>query len=437
MQEGYGVIEDLFTLTSRKSASGHDSPYQISTRIQVKLSHSPIIEEKPIEKPEGLPDCLRCGYLEKLYVSQKREIKRLEDSRSSFFAVKQAVEEHYDPDKHIYKKGINPELEELGIKIPEVSPFSTISKQEALHLRETISGLNQKLKGLQLLQNDLRATRKQLLTSQVKRVQLEESVTETTQELTQRFKAQGDKHSQLIQERTKIMQQHLELKQRFSDKVLENDQLRSTIAELQAKNHQFEVEEYNFRTMKYHINSLQKELETSQRKREELRNNYDHSLKDFCNEKDLQLQNIERLQTEKSELMQKIEKLHDELKTQKTLNEELTKNNLNLESTVKKHEGKITILEDENSELQQIREILSLREGTNVELEEKIHNSAKAFECELSNLMKTNHTLQEGKTELTRSLARTANTLENKIEEIHYFTKENYQLRNTITSLEE
>lgn len=50
------------------------------------------------------------------------------------------------------------------------------------------------------------------------------------------------------------------MRQEYSVKVLENDNLVSTIAVLKGELEQAKVEEFNFRTMRDHISSLQTEL---------------------------------------------------------------------------------------------------------------------------------------------------------------------------------
>lgn len=55
------------------------------------------------------------------------------------------------------------------------------------------------------------------------------------------------------------MTELLKLKQQFTSKSLENDQIASNLATLEARLQQLRVEQFNYQNMKEHIDTLQSE----------------------------------------------------------------------------------------------------------------------------------------------------------------------------------
>lgn len=447
-----GSIEQWVKLTTRRQYSSRylqksdetEQPFRVNLNISIRNS---------VEKPrsnEDLPrridssslpissDCPRCVYLVKLAESQTYELLALEESKSTYTDIKQLLKDYYSGEQPSYSKYMNINQDELGLDLPmqfQPKPIQ-ISKQEAEHLREVILGLNEKLKGLQIMQDEVQHIREQLHDSQVNRLQLQENVRKTTSDLEEKCKQQSNKHSQLIEERSTAMQNLLDQQHLYNQKCLEQDELNSSLATLNASLKQLKAEEFNYLTMKEHIARLESELKVSETKRDELRAEYRNSINQFEIQKQNQLENIKRLNLEKSQLLNNIKDLQSQLFDQKNINEELTKINLDLEGAIKLLESQIKVLEDETTEISQARTVAEQKENKCVVLQTEIHKTAKTFEEELAEITEVNTKLLQEKSDVIHQLNKLENVLENKTENIQDLTHTNYNLMNRTINLE-
>ncbi|CAG9326262.1 unnamed protein product [Blepharisma stoltei] len=451
-----GSIMQWVKLISRKSPSNRfhqlyeesEQSYRIQVQISIRNSSgvqaSTSNQQKSTTRldlntsPEGNQGCPRCMYLVRLAESQTYELLALEESKSTYSDIKQLLKDYYANEQPSYSRLLYSNAEELGIDLPmqmgQKGP--QVSKQEAEHLREVILGLNEKLKGLQIMQDEVQQIRKQLHDSQVNRLILQESVRKATCELEEKCKQQSDKHSQSIEERAKAMQNLLDQQHLYNQKCLEQDELNSSLATLNASLKELKAEEFNYLTMKEHISRLETELKVSENKRDELRSEYRNSIQQFENQKKKQIENINRLNEEKAQLLKDIKNLQSQLFDQKNVNEELTKVNLDLESTIKELEGEIKVLEDETTEISEARNIAEKKENKCIFLQTEIHKTAKTFEEELADISRINQNLLKEKSDVVNTLNELENILENKTEEIQDLTHTNFNLMNKTINLE-
>jgi hypothetical protein len=423
------------------SLTGKDKPENGKVKVIVQLNPN---EESPLkktllEKTSAQSDCPRCSYLEKISESQQNELLSLEEHKSTYADVKSIIKEYYSIDHIPYASKYIPDVEELGVDLPASyhGKTSAISKQEAEHLKEVIMGLTEKLKVLQVVQEEVKSLRQQLYDSHVNRLNLQTTIKENTEALELKCKEQCKKHIQINEERSKTMQGLLEQQHLFAQKSLELDQLKSDLSTLNATLQQLKAEEFNFNTMKDHVSRLDNELKQSTLKRDELIQEHQKTLSSFSEAKGKQLENISKLNNDKNSLLLIITQLESEISEQHDQNSSISKENRELERNISKLEEEIRDLSSNNKEIEQSRQIASEKEEECLRLHREIHEAAKKFEEQLEGLSKVNSQLLKEKFDVVESLNKLENTLEIKTEEVQDLTRNNYSSLAQCTILEQ
>ncbi|OMJ75953.1 hypothetical protein SteCoe_24804 [Stentor coeruleus] len=412
-------------------------------RVKVSVHVMSIEDAQMRRSPEKLPteitDCPRCSYLQKISESQQNELLSLEEHKSTYSDIKQIIKEYYSVDHIPYASKYIPDIEELGVDLPAPchGKSSQITKQEADHLKEVIIGLTEKLKVLQLVQDEVKTLRQQLYDSHVNRLNLQTTIKENTEQLEAKCKEQCKKHLDINEDRSKAMQSLLDQQHVYAQKCLEVDQLKSDLSTLNANLQQLKAEQYNFNTMKDHVSRLEAELKESSGKRDDLNNEHKKTLDDFSASKTRQNANIENLNKEKLELLDQIDEINKQILSQKHQNEGLNKENTELEKEIRQLEGEINSLVDENKEIEHSRQAALEKEEHCIKLHRDIHEAAQKFESELENLSKLNTQLLKEKTNVMDELNKLENILENKTEEVQDLTRNNYSSLAQCTILEQ
>ena len=432
---GMGDFQASFT-EQWVSLTVRDSPEEVRIKVLVRPPADTSSKKNPFRESQ---DCPRCSYLEKISESQQNELLSLQEHRETYADIKQIIKEYYSVDHIPYATKYIPDIEELGIELPQ--PYhgksAQITKQEAEHLREVVIGLTEKLKSLQVVQEEVKTLREQLYESHVNRLNLQTTIKETTEQLELKCKQQCKKHVDTNEERSKTMQALLDQQQLYAQKSLELDQLKSDLSTLNATLQQLKAEEFNFNTMKEHVSRLEGELKESKNKRNGLQNDHSKTLEDFGLAKGRQVDNIKRLTKEKNELLQHIENLNKQLSDQRCINDDLIKTNSNLEGEIKQIESEISVLVNENKEIEQSRQIAAEKEEACIKLHKDIHEAAKKFESDLENLSKVNTQLLNEKTSVIDELNKLESVLETKTEEIQDLTRNNYSSLAQVTILDQ
>jgi len=421
--------------------TGKDKPENGKIKILVEINPS---EEFPVKKsfPErshSEHDCPRCSYLEKICESQQNELLSLEEHKSTYADVKAIIKEYYSIDHIPYASKYIPEVEELGVDLPANFHGKTaqISKQESEQLKEVIMGLTEKLKVLQVVQEDVKKLRQQLYDSHVNRLNLQTTIKENTEILENKCKEQCKKHIDINEERAKVMQGLLEQQHLLAQKSLGLDQLKSDLSTLNATLQQLKAEEFNFNTMKDHVARLEAELKESAGKKEELANEYEKTLESFANAKGKQNENNQKLKQDREDLKARISALEKETLEQKNQNDGISKINHDLELEISKLESEIQTLSSNNKEIEQSRQIASEKEEACIQLHRDIHEAAKKFELELESLSSTNSQLLSEKLSVVSQLNNLENLLQTKTEEVQDLTRNNYSSLAQCTILEQ
>lgn len=424
------------------SLTGKDKPENGKIRVIVQLNPN---EDSPVKKTlvEKMAasdhDCPRCSYLEKICESQQNELLSLEEHKATYADVKSIIKEYYSIDHIPYASKYIPEVEELGVELPASyhGKTSAISKQEAEHLKEVILGLTEKLKVLQVVQEEVKELRQQLYDSHVNRLNLQTTIKETTEQLESKCKEQCKKHIQINEERSKTMQSLLEQQHIFAQKSLELDQLKSDLSTLNATLQQLKAEEFNFNTMKEHVNRLESELNQSKSKRDDLQKEHEKTIESFSIAKSKQTENISKLNSDKNSLLNTIKNLEVQISEQRGQNDSILNENRELERNIHKIEDEIRVLADGNKEIEQSRQVAAEKEEECIRLHREIHEAAQKFENELENLSKVNNSLLKEKLDVVDSLNKLENTLESKTEEVQDLTRNNYSSLAQCTILEQ
>lgn len=420
-----GLGDQWLSLSSKEQTT--EGRIKISVRL-MSLQESPKNPEsysRPIKRSK---DCARCSYLEKISESQQNELLSLEEHKSTYADIKQIIKEYYSADHIQYSTKYIPDIEELGIDVPQsyYGKSAQISKQEAEHLKEVLIGLTDKLKNLQIVQEDVKSLRQQLYDSHVNRLNLQTSIKENTEKLENKCKEQCKKHLEINEERAETMQSLLEQQHVYAQRCLDLDQLKSDLSTLNATLQQLKAEEFNFNTIKEHVNRLESELQESQTKKNDLKNEFNKTLQDFTVAKTNQTENIERLKKETNDLNLNIESLKTQILDQQNLNSGLEKVNFDIENEIKSLEIEIQDLVSENKSNELSRQTALEKEEACIKLHKDIHQAAKNFETELQTLSKVNSQLLSEKSSVVDDLIKLESTLDEKTIEIQTLTRNNY-----------
>lgn len=427
--------EHSIFLTSKENSENG----KIKILVQINPSEDFPVKKVIPERSHSEQDCPRCSYLEKICESQQNELLSLEEHKSTYADVKSIIKEYYSIDHIPYASKYIPEVEELGVELPANfhGKSAQMTKQESEHLKEVIMGLTEKLKVLQVVQEDVKKLRQQLYDSHVNRLNLQTSIKENTEQLENKCKEQCKKHIEINEERAKVMQGLLEQQHLFAQKSLESDQLKSDLSTLNATLQQLKAEEFNFNTMKEHVSRLEGELKESAGKKDELAKEYENTLESFANAKEKQNENIFKLKKDREELVDKIKLLDKEILEQKNHNDGISKINHDLELEISKLESEIQSLSITNKEIEQSRQIASEKEEVCIQLHRDIHEAAKKFEQELESLSSTNTQLLNEKMNVISELNKLESTLQTKTEEVQDLTRNNYSSLAQCTILEQ
>jgi hypothetical protein len=185
LYEADAPADEAETASPQRPASSFSS---VIGRVRICLGISEIIETKALEKspvaagdndnedrlanlrqlaPIGLGECERCGYLEKLTVTQQNDLMSNKELSCAYQEVKALMKEEqeeelklpahyrleYDHRNDKFQKSIDPKIEDVAVDLPTNLKFGQggLNPHEAEHLRMVILGLNEKLKGMQML----------------------------------------------------------------------------------------------------------------------------------------------------------------------------------------------------------------------------------------------------------------------------------------------
>ena len=113
-------------------------PYEVKCKAQLSLQ---LLAAASAEASSPVPqaDCQTCSYMQGLATSQRRELSQVEEAKTNFGAIKQLLISHSESGV----KAMDAELGELGIGLQPFEPPRALSKQEAQHLFEVNTGLQQ------------------------------------------------------------------------------------------------------------------------------------------------------------------------------------------------------------------------------------------------------------------------------------------------------
>lgn len=438
--EGVTLLKNLY------SEGDQAGPRQARMRVAVgireiaKKAGAERVERTPVKRvvslPEGLAQCARCEYLERLTAAQQNELQSLEESEKSYKQVSILLEQYSEeqPTGHDF-----PETDELALNLSKTLKGQTgsLTAQEADHLRMVILGLNEKLKTLQIIQQEVHHLRTELHSSHELRKQLEKSVSETTEQLKKQSAKQDELHAHLIQERQAAVEslrlQHV----KYREKCQDEERLMGEIAKLKGNIQKLIAEAANYAQMKAHIEALKSELDESERQRQLLRQQYGKSAQDFDARVKENMQVLARLSTEKDSLQEEVQRLQAALHSQKSENDRLTQDNLTVKGKVSQLEADLAAYVDQKRSLDETQKLSDSSHENAVVLEGKMQEEAGEFGRRLEEVMQQNLRLQEEKGKVTSALNEVENTVELKNEQIQDLTREKLELTAAIATLEQ
>lgn len=446
-QEKERSSEGVTLLKSLYSEGDQLAPRQARMRVSVgirEIAKKAIAErdrERPPVKrvvalPEGLAQCSRCEYLERLTASQQNELQSLEESEKSYKQVSMLLEQYSEeqPSGRDF-----PETDELALDLSKTIKGQTgaLTAQEADHLRMVILGLNEKLKTLQVVQREVLKLRGDLQDSHQLRRQLEASVSETTDQLKRQSAKQDELHAHLIQERQAAVEslrlQHL----KYREKCQDEDRLMGEIAKLKGTIQKLIAEAANYAQMKAHIEALKSELDESERQRQLLRQQYGKSAQEFEARVKENMQVLAKLASEKEALQGEVQRLQAALHAQRTENDHLSQDNLTVKGKVSQLEADLAAYADQRRSLEETQQLSDQSHDNAVVLEAKMQEAAGDFNRKLEEVMQQNLRLQEEKGKVTAALNDVENTVELKNEQIQDLTREKMELTAAIATLEQ
>ena len=124
-----------------------------------------------------------------------------------------------------YARSIDPQAAELEIDLPTNlrEGQGALNATEAEHLRMVVLGLVEKLKGMQILQGELKNTKIELDRSQAARTALQQSLDETMAQITAQQAKQSKQADNLIKERNDALDQLFQQQQLYKESLVEVD----------------------------------------------------------------------------------------------------------------------------------------------------------------------------------------------------------------------
>jgi myosin heavy subunit len=300
-----------------------------------------------------------------------------------------------------------------------------------------ILGLNEKLKTLQMVHQEVMKLRGELHESHELRRQLESSVSETTEQLKRQSAKQDELHTHLIQERQAAVEslrlQHL----KYREKCQDEDRLMGEIAKLKGTIQKLLAEAANYAQMKAHIEALKSELDESERQRQLLRQQYGKSAQEFeARVKENMLMQA-RLSSEKEALQGEVQRLQAALHAQRTENDRLSQDNATVKGKVSQLEADLATYADQKRSLEETQQLSDQSHDNAVTVEVKMQEAAGEFSRRLEEVMQQNLRLQEEKGKVTAALNDVENTVELKNEQIQDLTREKMELTAAIATLEQ
>jgi len=374
----------LILVPADSSSSPEQSPKRSSVTVG-KMKVSVILE-----KPEQV-NCENCeGASEKISEESDREPDN--------FLVEMArllghSEEHLE-DLDVQEIALNVEKLQLG--------SGDIKGKDAEHVRNLILGLNDKLKGYNVLQAKLAESRKFAQECLKAREYMQKQLEKSNYKIETLKKQTKEMHSNTSQEREKESRTLRETKNQLMETQQQLDTTTSQKEQLESENSNLKNQLQNQEEMSQMIKSLQNQISQGDQARSNFRNELRQQVEAFEQQKQALENEIQRLKSDNQTLTQKDETLENQLKQQKDTNNSQKAQISKLEaecSRVKAQVGSYQETETRNQHLQGL--VDKLQEDT-VSLNQEIKNTNTHFSYQIENLTKENENLQ---TELKKTKA--------------------------------
>ncbi|OMJ81963.1 hypothetical protein SteCoe_17446 [Stentor coeruleus] len=258
--------------------------------------------------------------------SNNSVISKFKDSINDVERIKELLIENWENIKIPIGTG-----QELGVDLEMVQCTEKITRQEAENLKNTVIGLNEKLKVLQLVEKILKEEDKNLYRHLQAREEMQNQLLDKCEELKD-FALDRDRKLLQSYEKVTGMQKELltsESKNRDLESII-ND-LNGQIKILQGEKNQLKAQVKNFDSMEAFIRNLQKNIKTLEENREKMRNDF-----------------------------KKHEEEHEKLNIKKTQEfQDVIDKNLKLEEIIKEKDKKImeleSIIESKNTEILELQ----------------------------------------------------------------------------------
>ena len=387
----------------------------------------------------SIQTCPKCSYVEKIYESQQNQIMALEEHKSSLIEIKDILKAYYSVDHIPFTSKYIPEVEELGVELPSINHLKSVSvtKQEGENLKNTLLGLTEKLRVFHSVRDDVKILRQQLFESQVNRLNLQTKANE-------KIEGFGDNSEEMVEKRVKLSEDQLNIKLEICDqqhskalKIVKMDTVKSEISNLKSNLEQLKAELKNLNMTKTHISKLECELSASSLKRDNLTSEYNKFLEIFSQNKAKHLENIQKLKTDRIELIADLSLLKKEISDYKSENEASLKTNNLLELEIKAIQCEIYNLKEANKEIEKSRLLATEKEDSIITLHHKISKASENFTIELKQLSEANSNLLKHKLNVVEELNKLDNLLEVKNVEVQDLTRNNYSSIVQCTLLEQ
>lgn len=215
---------------------------------------------------EQLGDCSRCRYFEDLSISQHNRIcKRLETAKE-IAPLDDPSSEHLVIETDLKIGGGHSMPSEITVRLPD----SEVDEIEAEHLKLAVYSLNQKMKALQMVQQEAKLLIDGHKSSQNQLKELHDSINETTEQMRVLFSKQGQAQDRLNEGTKARLQESKELEETNRAKNIAISKLEETIQATLKKSQELLSSTQDYATTKVRVAQSREALDRELKLRKDL-----------------------------------------------------------------------------------------------------------------------------------------------------------------------
>jgi chromosome segregation ATPase len=215
---------------------------------------------------EVLSDCSRCRYLEDLSISQHNQIcKRLETAKE-ISPADDPSSEHLVIETDLKLGSGHSMPSEITVRLPNAE----VDEIEAEHLKLAVYSLNQKMKVLQLIQQEAKLLIDGHKNSQNQLKELQDSISETTEQMRVLFAKQGQTQDRLKEGTRARLEETKELEGTNRAKAANIGKLEAAIQSTKKRSQEISASTQDYSTVKIRIRQNREALDKELKLRKDL-----------------------------------------------------------------------------------------------------------------------------------------------------------------------